>query len=94
LTFCASAISTSQPNSPSVSCRDRTPFIDSITAHAPGPHPHGEMAQAVGVRRGRRSRDHLAGIVDPADVQPTSAEIQSSVQHDGGPPRARSSVTR
>src|ERR687897_2333287 len=32
LTFCASATSTSQPSSSSVSCTNRAPFIDSITA--------------------------------------------------------------
>jgi hypothetical protein len=62
--------------------------------HSPGLHAHGEMAQTVGVRRGGGLRDQLAGIVEQADVEPTSTEIQSSVQHEGGPPRARSSMTR
>jgi hypothetical protein len=30
------------------------------------------MAQAVGVRRGRGLRDQLAGVVEQADVEPTS----------------------
>jgi hypothetical protein len=29
-----------------------------------------------------------------ADIEPVAAQIQSSVQHEDGPPRARSSVTR
>jgi hypothetical protein len=62
--------------------------------HARSLHTHGEMAQTVSVRRGRDPRDQLAGVADQADIQPTSTQIQSSVQHDGGPPRARSSVTR
>jgi hypothetical protein len=32
LTFCASAISTAQPQRSSVSCTNRAPFIDSIAA--------------------------------------------------------------
>ncbi len=46
----------------------------------------GEMAQAVGVRRGRDLRDQLASVIEQADVEPTATEIQSSVQHDDGPP--------
>jgi hypothetical protein len=95
LTFCASATNTSRPRSSNVSCTNRAPLIDSITAwHTPRPDAHGEMAQAVGVRRRGGLRDHLAGVVEQAHVQPTSTEIQSSVQHDGGPPRARPSMTR
>jgi hypothetical protein len=38
LTFCASAICTSQPQRSRVSCTNRAPFIDSIAAHTgPGP---------------------------------------------------------
>ncbi len=38
LTFCASAIATSQPQRSSTSCTNRAPFIDSIAAHtARGP---------------------------------------------------------
>jgi hypothetical protein len=32
-------------------------------------------------------------LVEQADVEPTSTQIQSSVQHENGPPRARSSMT-
>jgi hypothetical protein len=58
--------------------------------HRPHPrrgNPPGEMAQPVRVRRGRKLRDQLPGIVDQAHVQSTSTQIQSSVQHEGGPPR-------
>src|SRR5918996_1488268 len=58
--------------------------------HRPHPrrgNPPGEMAQPVRVRRGRKLRDQLPGIVDQAHVQSTSTQIQSSVQHEGGPSR-------
>jgi hypothetical protein len=42
------------------------------------------MAQPVRVRRGRKRRDQLPGIVDQAHVQSTSTQIQSSVQHGVG----------
>jgi hypothetical protein len=61
LTFCASATSTSQPSSSSVSCTNRAPFIDSITARTrPALTRATRMAQAVRIRRGRDLRDQLA----------------------------------
>ena len=53
-----------------------------------------EMAQAVGIRRRSRLRDQLPGLVEQANIEPASTQIQSSVQHTNGPPRARSSMTR
>jgi hypothetical protein len=50
--------------------------------------------QAVGVRRRGEPPDHAAIVADQADIQALATEIQSSVQHENGPPRARSPVTR
>jgi hypothetical protein len=44
--------------------------------------PRGQMTQTIGIGRRRRVLDHLAGIVDQADVEPTSTQIQTSVQHE------------
>jgi hypothetical protein len=57
------------------------------------PHPLalealGEMAQPVRIRRRGGLLDELAGVVDQADVDPASTQIQSSVQHKDGPPRS------
>jgi hypothetical protein len=57
------------------------------------PKALGEVAQAIGVRRRSRAPDDLAGVVDQADVEPRSTQIQPSVQHENGSPRARSSMT-
>jgi hypothetical protein len=54
----------------------------------------GQAAQPVDIGRRRGLRDQFAVMREQADVEPVSTEIQSSVQHDGGPPRARSSMTR
>jgi hypothetical protein len=40
--------------------------------------------QNVRVRRGRKLRDQLPGIVDQAHVKSTSTQIQSSVQREVG----------
>jgi hypothetical protein len=56
--------------------------------------PVGEMAQPIGVRRRRGVLDELAALVDQANVEPCSTQIQPSVQHKGGPPSARTSMTR
>ena len=94
LTFCASAISTSQPCSSSVSCTNRAPFIDSITARTRLPRQRARARPRRPSASGGAavSRDQLAVPVEQADVEPTSTQIQSSVQHESGPPRARSSV--
>jgi hypothetical protein len=63
-------------------------------AHPPTRQPLREAAQAVRVRRHRGLRDHLPAVAEQADIQPTSTQVQSSVQHEDGPPRARSSMTR
>jgi hypothetical protein len=54
----------------------------------------GQAAHAIGVRRHRPLGHHLAVPVEQPDIEPTSTQIQSSVQHQRGPPRARSSMTR
>jgi hypothetical protein len=65
--------------------------------HRPHPltrEPPRQAAQAVGVRRRSRLRDQFAVLGQQTDVEPTSTQIQTSVQHENGPPRARSSMTR
>jgi hypothetical protein len=57
-------------------------------------HTADQAAQPIGVRRRRGLLHHLGVIGQQTDIEPTPTQIQSSVQHDGGPPRARSSVTR
>ena len=49
-----------------------------------------QAAQAVGVRRGGELREHLAVLGKQTDVEPVPIQIQSSVRHEDGPPRARS----
>ena len=95
MTPAASAISTSHPNSCSWSCTNRAPVIDSITPRrqtmrAGAPR---QPAHAVRIRR-RPLLDDLPGLRQQAHVDRLSTQIQSSVQHEDGPPRARSSVTR
>jgi hypothetical protein len=96
LTFCASATSTSQPSSSRVSRTNRAPVIDSITPRTPALRSYtlDEVAQPVGVRRCRQAPDDVALVADQADVQVPATEIQSSVQHEHGPPRPRSPMTR
>ncbi len=53
-----------------------------------------QAPQAIGVRRRRQPADHVAVVADQADVKAPATEIQASVQHEDGPPRARSPVTR
>jgi hypothetical protein len=53
-----------------------------------------QEAQAIGVRGRREAPDELPVVADQADIEPPAAEIQSSVQHEHGPPRPRSPVTR
>ena len=75
---------------------NRAPVIDSITpAHAAlRPDALDQVAQPVSVRRRGKPPDDVAVVADQADIQTPATEIQSSVQHEYGPPRARSSVTR
>jgi ABC-type ATPase involved in cell division len=80
LTFCASAINTSQPCSSSVSCTNRAVHRLDHRAYPPTRRPIGQTAQAIGVRRHRRLGDHLAARVEQTDIEPTSTQIQSSVQ--------------
>jgi hypothetical protein len=63
-------------------------------AHRPlvTPHPARQAKQAVGVRRRRELLDDLASRRQQADIDLAATQIQSSVQHERGPPRARSSV--
>ena len=91
LTFCASATSTSQPQRSSVSCTNRAPFIDSIAARTAA-----EARDAT--RRAARTRaahrrpaaprrpQPDRPLIEQAIVQPPATEIQSSVQHEDGPP--------
>jgi hypothetical protein len=53
-----------------------------------------QAAHAVRVRRRRPLLDDLPGLRQQAHVELLSTQIQSSVQHEDGPPRARSSMTR
>ena len=95
LTLAASAISTSQPSASRRSCTNRAPVIDSITRpHRPlvTPHPARQAKQAVGIGRRRELLDDLASRRQQADIDLAATQIQSSVQHERGPPRARSSV--
>ena len=61
---------------------------------------HGERTEDPATRARAGSRPHtvfvddLPGLGDETDVDLASTHIQSSVQHEHGPPRARSSVTR
>jgi hypothetical protein len=57
-------------------------------------HTLDELAQPVSVRRCRQALDDVALVADQADVQAPATEIQSSVQHEHGPPRPRSPMTR
>ncbi len=54
----------------------------------------GRAAQPVDVRGRGPLVDDLPGLGDQTDVDLASTRIQSSVQHEDGPRRARSSVTR
>jgi hypothetical protein len=62
--------------------------------HAVTRQPPRQPPQPVGVGRHHGLGDQLAMLVDQADIEPLAAQIQTSVQHENGPPRARSSVTR
>jgi hypothetical protein len=53
-----------------------------------------QAAQPVGIGRRGPLVDDLPLVGDQTDVDLASTQIQSSVQHEDGPPRARSSVTR
>jgi hypothetical protein len=53
-----------------------------------------QPAQAVGIRRRCPLLDDLAGPRQQAHIDLLSTQVQSSVQHEDGPPRARSSMTR
>jgi hypothetical protein len=63
----------------SPSCRARTTFIDSITARTGSETSEtvGEAPQPVGIRRRRPLGDKLAALVEQADVEPTSTQIQT-----------------
>jgi hypothetical protein len=56
--------------------------------------PTSQATQPVGVRRQSRLDQELPALVEQTHVEPTSTQIQTSVQHENGPPRARSSTTR
>ena len=49
-----------------------------------------QAAQTVGIRRRRELLDDLATRRQQADIDLASTQIQSSVQHEDGPPQARS----
>ena len=51
-----------------------------------------QAPQALGVRRRGELLDHFRMLREQADIEPVATQIQSSVQHEDGPPRARSSV--
>jgi hypothetical protein len=51
-------------------------------AHPMPSKTHRQAAQAIGVRRRRGLSDQLAALVEQTDVQSTSTQIQSSVQHE------------
>jgi hypothetical protein len=57
-------------------------------------HTLDEVAQPVSVRRRRQALDDVTLLADQAHVQAPTTEIQSSVQHEHGPPRPRSPMTR
>ena len=70
-------ISTSQPSGSSVSCANRAPLIDSITARTlTGRTRRNQAAQAVGVGRHCELADHLPLRVDQADVDALATEIR------------------
>jgi hypothetical protein len=45
-----------------------------------------QAAQAVGVRRGGELREHLAVLGKQTHIESLATQIQSSVQHEDGPP--------
>jgi hypothetical protein len=96
LTLVASAISTSQPCSSSRWCTNRAPFIYSITPRTAGPtSTPGRPVRAT--RRhpaARPTRRRSPARREQADVDLAPTQIQSSVQHEDGPPWTRFSVTR
>src|SRR4051812_31674439 len=47
-----------------------------------------EPAQTVSVRRRRAHLDALAPLIEQAVIHPLTAQIQSNVQHEAGPPSA------
>src|ERR1019366_6729010 len=73
LTFCASAISTSQPNRSSVSCTNRAPVIDSITPCTGSPN--------FSTRRARPATPSPSlGVANCATSSPPSASKQTSMR--------------
>ena len=85
LTFCASATNTSQPSSSSVSCTNRAPFIDSITART---RSQRRATRSTNPRNPSASAgaavlaNQLAAIRQQAHVDSTTTQIQSNVQHE------------
>jgi hypothetical protein len=71
LTFCASAISTSQPCSSSVSCTNRAPFIDSIT-------PRTSSACMPARRASPRNPSASGGEAHSSTISPASEIRQTS----------------
>jgi hypothetical protein len=57
-------------------------------------HPARQAAQPTGIGRRSELRDDLAILRQQANIELLATQIQSSVQHEDGPPQARSSVTR
>jgi hypothetical protein len=50
--------------------------------------PPREPAQAIAIRRRRADLDALTALIEQAEIQPPAAQIQTSVQHEHGPPSA------
>ena len=62
--------------------------------HRPHPlttQPLSKLPQPARVRRHAAVLDELAGVVDKAHIESTPTQIQPNVQHESGPPPARSS---
>ncbi|MGC1814372.1 MAG: hypothetical protein WA696_09570, partial [Solirubrobacterales bacterium] len=89
-TFWASAISTDQPACSRVSWTILAPVIDSITAQTGwrwvSEIRRAKLLQRVDVWGDGELVEVLPVIAQKADVEALSAEIQSGVQHVGGPP--------
>jgi hypothetical protein len=72
LTFWASAISTSQPSSSSVSCTNRAPFIDSIT-------PRTDSACMAARRARPRSPSASGGDAHSSTISPACDSRHTSI---------------
>ena len=93
LTFWASA--TAPPSPAPRACRARTaPRSSTRSRRAPAPmRPNARQAAQPSASGGAANPATTSPAHDQADIQPPATQIQSSVQHEHGPPRARSSMT-